>query len=362
MAIEYGTVAIVPKGDWNVETQYEVANLVTKDGSSYLAHTRPPVGTLPTNMDYWQVSAQGGNKATADAPGVVKPDGKTTTVDKDGTMSVKTATQSAVGAVKGGAGVKVGADGSLDINTTFTQAAQLANIIAGEAIAQVLGKVSKAIATTMSLDQNALLKNMLTNIDANDQNKIPTSALVHTLVERIGMGTELTAGARLTEAINQFNGDLSGENISDLNYSGDIKFRSGYYTSDTSHAPDNSGGNVITAGNGNSRTSQFAMSMSGDAYTRRCYGSDWTNWSKFLTNSDFETGTVEADVSAGDCTITLRRSYPSGTSSVVNILNGKVFNNAIVSGNTLTVLGIKNPGEGWYNGKEYVRYLICVEK
>ncbi|MDR2022119.1 MAG: hypothetical protein LBQ71_02435 [Hungatella sp.] len=209
MAIEYGTIAVVPKGEWDSDSQYEVANLVSRDGSSFLAHTRPQVGTLPTNTAYWQVSAQGTSKATDDSLGTVKPDGVTTEVSADGAMSAKTATQSTLGLVKGSAGINVGAGGTIDVNTIFTQAAELANIIAGEAISQVLGKISKSIAVTMGLDQNALLKNMLTNIDANDQNKIPTSAFVHTLYNRIGMGTELTAGANLTEAANTLNSDLN---------------------------------------------------------------------------------------------------------------------------------------------------------
>jgi hypothetical protein len=209
MAIEYGTIAVVPMGEWDSDSQYEVANLVTRDGSSFLAHTRPPVGTLPTNTAYWQVSAQGTSKATADSVGTVKPDGVTTEVSADGSLSVKTAAQDALGLVKGSAGISVGPDGAIDVNTIFEQATELANIMAGEAISQVLGKISKSIAVTMGLDQNALLKNMLTNIDANDQNKIPTSAFIHTLYNRIGMGTELTAGANLTEAANTLNSDLS---------------------------------------------------------------------------------------------------------------------------------------------------------
>lgn len=209
MAIEYGTIAVVPKGEWDSNTQYEVANLVTLDGSSYIAHTQPPVGTLPTNTAYWQVSAQGTSKATAESVGTVKPDGVTTEVSADGTLSAKTATQSTAGMVKGSPGITVGTGGAIDVNTAFTQATELANIIAGEAIAQVLGKISKAIATTMNLDQNALLKNMLTNMDANDQNKINTAAYVHTLTERIGMSTELTAGANLTAALNALNSNLA---------------------------------------------------------------------------------------------------------------------------------------------------------
>lgn len=208
MAIEYGTIAVVPKGEWDSNTQYEVANLVTLDGSSYVAHTEPPVGTLPTNMAYWQVSAQGTSKATADSVGTVKPDGVTTEVNTDGVLSAKIATQSTAGMVKGSPGITVGTGGAIDVNTAFTQATELANIIAGEAIAQVLGKISKSIATTMNLDQNALLKNMLTNMDANDSSKIPTSAFIHTLVERIGMGEDLDIGDNLTAAFNALNSNL----------------------------------------------------------------------------------------------------------------------------------------------------------
>lgn len=211
MPVNYGTIALIPKGDWSAETQYKTGNVVTYDGSSYVAHTRPPVGTLPTNTDYWQVSAQGTSKATADNPGVVQPDGVTLEVDSSGIMSAKKATQEAAGIVKGSPGITIGEDGSLDVNTAFEQAEELANIIAGEAIAQVLGKVSKAIAATMDLDQNALLKNMLTNIDANDSTKVPTSAFIHTLYERIGMGTELAAGDNLTAAVHRLNNGLEAQ-------------------------------------------------------------------------------------------------------------------------------------------------------
>lgn len=208
MAVEYGTIAVVPMGTWEDSKDYDVGNLVELDGSSYVAKVKPPVGMLPTDTAYWQISAKGASKATVDIAGVVKPDGVTTEVDANASLSVKKATQSTVGIVKGSDDIKVGADGSIDVDTTFTQATELANIIAGEAIASVLGKVSKAIAITMSLDQNALLKNMLTSIDGNSSEKVPTQAYIHTLVERIGMGTELTAGANLTEVANELSSNL----------------------------------------------------------------------------------------------------------------------------------------------------------
>lgn len=230
MAVNYGQVAIVPKGAWNAETQYKVNNLVSYDGSSYVAKVQPPVGTLPTDTSYWQVSAAGTKKATADSLGTVMPDGTTTSVGEDGKLSVNTAQQNALGVVKGSDDITVGEDGTLAVNTTFEQATELANIIAGEAIKSVLGKVSKAIATTMSLDENALLKNMISGIDVNDSNKVPSSAYIHTLVERIGMGTELVSGlGDLTTGLNTVNNNLSNfhfyNNISQLGLSSGVSIQ-----------------------------------------------------------------------------------------------------------------------------------------
>lgn len=198
-AVSYGHVAIVPKGVWSAEVQYEPCNLVEYNGSSYVAKLQPPIGTLPTDTQYWQVSAVGAKKATSDSLGLVEPDNKTTEVDETGVLSVKESTD-----------IIKKSDGTLSLNTTFEEATELANIIAGEAIKEVLGKVSKSIAATMNLDQNALLKNMLSGEDVDDASKIPTSAFVHTLYNRIGMGTDLSAGdaTNLTQAVNDLNSNL----------------------------------------------------------------------------------------------------------------------------------------------------------
>lgn len=199
-AVSYGHVAIVPKGVWSAEVQYEPCNLVEYNGSSYVAKLQPPIGTLPTDTQYWQVSAVGAKKATSDSLGLVEPDNKTTEVDETGVLSVKESTD-----------IIKKSDGTLSLNTTFEEATELANIIAGEAIKEVLGKVSKSIAATMNLDQNALLKNMLSGEDVDDASKIPTSAFVHTLYNRIGMGTDLSAGdaTNLTQAVNDLNSNLA---------------------------------------------------------------------------------------------------------------------------------------------------------
>ena len=210
-AVAYGHVAIVPKGIWNADTQYEVCHLVEYDGSSYVAKAQPPVGTLPTDTSYWQVSAAGTKKASSGSLGTVMPDGSTTEVNEAGKLSAKTAQQDAVGVVKGSDDITVGEDGNLTVNTEFEQATELANLIAGEAIKSVLGKVSKAIAATMNLDQNALLKNMISGIDVNSGEKVPSSAFVHTLYERLGMGTDLSAGdaENVTQAVNALYSNLT---------------------------------------------------------------------------------------------------------------------------------------------------------
>lgn len=86
-AVNYGAVAIVPKGDYDSTAQYSVGSLVSYDGSSYIAHTEPPAGTIPTNTGYWQVAAAGTAAMTADTLGTGKPDGVTVSVSGEGTIS-----------------------------------------------------------------------------------------------------------------------------------------------------------------------------------------------------------------------------------------------------------------------------------
>lgn len=205
---DLGKVAVTDGGNYSASTTYEKLTFVHYQGDAYMT-LKTVKGVTPTDDGVnYKLFCKSAVLATASKAGIVMPDGTTTTVNSSGKMSAKKATQSTTGIVKGSNSIKVGSDSAIDVNTEFTQAANLANIITGEAIATILGKVSKAIATTMNLNQNALLKSMLTSIDANDSSKIPTAAYIHTLVERIGMGTKLTAGANLTEAANNLNSNL----------------------------------------------------------------------------------------------------------------------------------------------------------
>lgn len=209
---DLGKVAVTDGGNYSASTTYEKLTFVHYQGDAYMT-LKTVKGVTPTDDGVnYKLFCKSAVLATASKAGIVMPDGTTTTVNSSGKMSAKKATQSTTGIVKGSNSIKVGSDSAIDVNTEFTQATNLANIITGEAIATILGKVSKAIATTMNLNQNALLKSMLTSIDANDSSKIPTAAYIHTLVERIGMGTQLTAGANLTEAANNLNSNLAKTN------------------------------------------------------------------------------------------------------------------------------------------------------
>jgi hypothetical protein len=85
-----GRVAIVPKGDWSAETEYKRLDEVTYNNTMFIAKKAVPKGTLPTNAEYWSKSIVGGVGAiaTTEEAGIVKPDGKSMSVDESGTLSI----------------------------------------------------------------------------------------------------------------------------------------------------------------------------------------------------------------------------------------------------------------------------------
>lgn len=85
-----GRVAIVPKGEWNAQTAYKRLDAVTYNNTLYFAKKEVPAGTVTSNTEYWSKSVVGSACAiatTKDA-GVVKPDGKSMSVDESGTLSI----------------------------------------------------------------------------------------------------------------------------------------------------------------------------------------------------------------------------------------------------------------------------------
>lgn len=205
---DLGKIVVTDGGTYSATVTYEKLTFVHYNNDAYLT-LKTVKGVTPTDDGVnYRLFCKSAATATTSKAGIVMPDGTTISIS-NGKITAKTATQTTVGVTKGSDDITVGKDGALSLNTKFEQATALANIVAGEALKVVLGKVSKAIATTMNLDENALLKNMISGIDVNDGNKVPSSAYIHTLVDRIGMGTELSGFDNLTAAVNSVNNNLS---------------------------------------------------------------------------------------------------------------------------------------------------------
>uniref|UniRef100_UPI000465685D hypothetical protein n=1 Tax=Enterocloster asparagiformis TaxID=333367 RepID=UPI000465685D len=300
---DLGKVVVTDGGNYSASVTYEKLTFVHYQGDAYMT-LKTVKGVTPTDDGTnYKLFCKSAELATATKAGIVLPDGTTTTVDGNGKISVKKATTSAAGIVKPAAtDFIMAADGTQKINTQFTQATELANIIAGEAIAQVWGKVSKAIATTMNLDQNALLKNMISNIAVNDPDKLNSAAYIYTLVERIGMGTELAVGANLTDGLNKVNSDL-GDLSTDLsNIHTELTPLKSYYVNNinnnivnkvnivlwdanTADSPFKAGNTIrgngfcITYSSGEPYLCQLAMAV-GDSnlFTRHRSQEGWSGW------------------------------------------------------------------------------------
>lgn len=85
-----GRVAIVPKGEWSANATYKRLDAVTHNNTLYFAKKNVPAGTATSNTEYWSKSIAGGASAiaTTEDAGVVKPDGKSMSVDENGTLSI----------------------------------------------------------------------------------------------------------------------------------------------------------------------------------------------------------------------------------------------------------------------------------
>ncbi|GAB4013064.1 hypothetical protein [Nocardioides ultimimeridianus] len=63
------------KGAYSATVDYNVLDVVTSDGSSYVAKANPPVGTAPTNTTYWGLLASRGATGPAGPTGLAGPTG-----------------------------------------------------------------------------------------------------------------------------------------------------------------------------------------------------------------------------------------------------------------------------------------------
>ena len=123
-------------------------------------------------------------------------------LDEEYTIGVPTATTERKGLVIVGDGTKI-EDGVLSIDTSFDESESLEDLVSEESFKTTLTKLAKAVSEVIRLDQNAVLKSMISNLNVNDHNMIPTSAYVYKLAERIGIDIDLIGNESLTDGVNK---------------------------------------------------------------------------------------------------------------------------------------------------------------
>lgn len=233
---DLGKVVITDGGNYSTSVTYEKLTFVHYQGDTYMT-LKTVKGVTPTDDGVnYRLFCKSAELATATKTGIVMPDGTTTAIDNSGKISVKKATTSAAGIVKPATSdFVVASDGTQTINKSFSQASSLSNISTSDSWLTMMGKIAKSIATTISLNTNALLKSAMSGIDANDANKVPNSAFIHTLVERIGMGTNLVSGLNnLTAGLNSVKQQVDQQN-SDMSNINSIMSNNYTYTAHINH-------------------------------------------------------------------------------------------------------------------------------
>lgn len=80
-----GNVAIKPEGEWIIGVVYKPLNAVTHNGNFYLALQENAVEPTDDGVN-WMLILEGVPIATEEKAGKSKPDGKTITIDTDGTL------------------------------------------------------------------------------------------------------------------------------------------------------------------------------------------------------------------------------------------------------------------------------------
>lgn len=100
--VSAGRILILPKGDWNNTTMYNMLDLVSYNGITWLCK-RQCVGITPSveQVEYWQQFGSAAPIASTSVAGLVMPDGSTITIDPTtGAIAVPIAKTNGVGLVK----------------------------------------------------------------------------------------------------------------------------------------------------------------------------------------------------------------------------------------------------------------------
>lgn len=86
-ATALGNVMPVPKGEWIQGVTYKPLNIVTHNNNAYIALQENAVEPPEDGDANWMLIVKGVTKADVNKLGIVKPDGTTITISKDGTIT-----------------------------------------------------------------------------------------------------------------------------------------------------------------------------------------------------------------------------------------------------------------------------------
>lgn len=114
--VSAGRILTLPKGDWNNTTMYNMLDLVSYNGITWLCK-RQCVGITPSveQVEYWQQFGSAAPIASTSVAGLVMPDGTTITIDPTtGAIAVPIAKTNGVGLVKpDGTTITIDANGTI---------------------------------------------------------------------------------------------------------------------------------------------------------------------------------------------------------------------------------------------------------
>lgn len=192
-----GRVAIVPKGDWSADATYKRLDAVTYNNTLYFAKKEVPAGTATSNTEYWSKSIVGGVGAIAkpEEAGIVKPDGKSMSVDENGTLSINLdGTTITLDQAKNV--IKLADTLKKKINGAFPAANLINNLTTTEAGFGLDARQGKALDDKIT-EINGSLNNVATKNDISALN--PTSEIK--LYTKLHIGSLGAGWCRIAEAV-----------------------------------------------------------------------------------------------------------------------------------------------------------------
>lgn len=141
-AVNYGRIALLPEGEYSETKQYEVGDVVSysANGASYICHTKPPVGTLPTNENYFQLCGARGEKGEKGDTGDTGASGNTPYIGENGNWWI------------GATDTGVNASGGIEVDSALSETSE--NPVQNKVIDAAIKNLNQAIAQANQLITN----------------------------------------------------------------------------------------------------------------------------------------------------------------------------------------------------------------